>query len=72
MTFVVVRGGAPGLLGCVVSRGEEGLEHWAEASMWVNSEWDEDHVFLVEFSNDVVTMDEWGGGCGWLVYASEL
>ena len=28
--------------------------------------------FSREFSNDVVTMDEWGGCGGWLVHASEL
>ncbi len=68
-----MRGGAPRLLGCVVGRGEEGLEeHWTEASMWINSEWDEDHVFLVEFSNDGVAMDEWGGCGGGLVDASEF
>jgi hypothetical protein len=52
--------------------GEEGLEHGAEASMWINSKWDQDHVFLVEFSNDVVAVNERGGGGGRLVYSSKF
>ena len=65
-------GCAPRLLGCVVCRGEEGLEHRTEASMWVDCERDEDHVFLVEFANDGVAMDERGGCGGGLVDASEF
>jgi len=40
--------------------------------MWVNGEWDEDHVFVVEFSNDIVTMDERGGGGVWLVHSPKF
>ena len=68
----VVGGGAPGLLVRVVGRGEEGLEHWTEATVWINREGDEDHVSLVEFANDGVTVDEWGGWGCWLVHSSEF
>jgi hypothetical protein len=40
--------------------------------MRVHSEWDEDHVLVVEFTNDAVAMDErrrWGG---WLVCAPKF
>jgi hypothetical protein len=41
--------------------------------VWINREGDEDHhVPLVEFANDGVTMDEWGGWGGWLVHSPEL
>jgi hypothetical protein len=29
---------------------------------WVNRDWDEDLVFVVEFANDFVAMYRWGGG----------
>ena len=39
--------------------------------MWINGEGDEKHVFVVEFTNDIVTMNEWGGVCRWLVHTSK-
>ena len=59
----------------MVGYGEEGLKHGTKASMWVDGEceWDEDHVFVVEFSNDVVTVDHKGGGGGvWLVHTPKF
>jgi hypothetical protein len=72
VVFAVVRCDAPEFLRCVVGGGEECLEHGTKASMWVNGEWDEDHVFVVEFSNYIVAMDERGGGGVWLVHSSKF
>ena len=72
MVFTVVRCDAPGFMRCVVGGGEECLEHGTKVSMWVNGEWDEDHVFLVEFSNYIVAMDERGGGGVWLVHSPKF
>jgi len=38
----------------------------------VNRDWDEDHVFVVEFANDFVTVDRWGGGSCWFADASKI
>jgi len=40
----------------------ERLEHWSKTGEGVNRDWDEGHVFVVEFTNDFVAMDRWGGG----------
>jgi hypothetical protein len=56
----------------VVVRKAWGLEHGTKVSMWVDGEWDKGHVFVVEFSNDLITMDEGGGGGVWLVHMSKF
>jgi hypothetical protein len=40
--------------------------------VWVDSEGDEDHVFVVDFTDDVITMNEWGGVGSWLVHTSKF
>ena len=40
--------------------------------MWVDGEWDENHVSVVKFANNGVTMNEWGGVGGWLVHTSKF
>jgi hypothetical protein len=42
--------------------GQDRLEHWTESGKGVNCDWDEYHVFVVEFAYDVVAVDRWGGG----------
>ena len=40
--------------------------------MWVDGEWDENHISVVKFADNVVTMNEWGGVCGGLVHSSKF
>ena len=40
--------------------------------MWVDGEWDENHISVVEFADNIVTMNEWGGLAGWLVHPSKF
>ena len=40
--------------------------------MWVDSEGDEDHVFVVDFTDDVITMNEWGDVGSLLVHTSKF
>ena len=47
-------------------------EHWTKTGKGINRDWDEDHVFVVEFTNDAVTMDERGGGGVWLVHSPKF
>ena len=41
-------------------------------SIGINNEGDEDHILVVEFTNDIVTMDEWGGVGGGFVQPAEF
>ena len=40
--------------------------------MWVDGEWDENHISVVEFADNIVTMNKMGGVGGWLVHCSEF
>ena len=49
------------------------MEHcWTKTGERVNRDWDEDHVFVVEFSNDLVAVYRWGGTSCWFADASEF
>ena len=41
-------------------------------SIGIDSEGDEDHFIVSDFTNDIVTMDERGGGGVWLVHSSKF
>ena len=57
--FLEAVGSKPWLLGVRVSGCQERLEHWTKLSKGVNRDWDEDHVFVVEFANDFVGQVGW-------------
>ena len=40
--------------------------------MWVDGEWDENHISVVEFADNIVTMNKRGGVGGWLVHSSKF
>ncbi len=40
--------------------------------MWVDSEGDENHVFVVDITDDIITMNEWGGVGRWLVHTPKF
>ena len=40
--------------------------------MGVNGEGDEDHVFVVDLSDDSITMNKWGCIIRWLVHTSKF
>ena len=40
--------------------------------MWIDGEGDEDHVFVVDLSDDSIAMNKWGCIGGWLVHTSEF
>ena len=40
--------------------------------MGVNGKRDENHISVLEFADDVVTMNEWRGLAGWLVHSSKF
>ena len=40
--------------------------------MGVDGKRDENHISVVEFADDVVTMNEWRGVAGWLVHSSKF
>jgi hypothetical protein len=40
--------------------------------MWVDSEGDENHVFVVDLTNDIITMNKWGGVGRRLVHTSKF
>jgi len=40
--------------------------------VWVDGEWDENHISVVEFADNIVTMNKWGGVRGWLVHSPEF
>ncbi len=48
------------------------MEHWTKTGEGVNCDWDEDHVFVVEFSNDFVAVYLWGGDSCWFADASDF
>ena len=62
----------PWLLRAGFSGCQERLEHWTKPGKGVNRDWDEDHVFVVEFANDFVAMDRWGGGGSWFADSSKF
>ena len=51
---------------------QERLEHWTKTGKGVNCDWDEDHVFVVEFANDFIAVYRWGGGSCWFADVSEF
>ena len=65
-------GSKPWLLRAGFSGQQERLEHWTKTGEGVNHDWEEDHVFVVEFANDFVAVDRWGGGSRWFADASEF
>ena len=40
--------------------------------MWIDGEGDEDHVFVVDFSDDSIAMNKWGCIGRWLVHTSKF
>jgi hypothetical protein len=64
--------GAPGFLMGIVGGGEECLWHGTKPCPGVNGEGDEDHVFSIQFTNDIITMDERCGGGGGFVHTSKF
>jgi hypothetical protein len=40
--------------------------------VWVDSKGDENHVFVVDFTDDIITMNEWAGVDRWLVHTSKF
>ena len=74
VVFIVGVRGAPGFLTGMVGGGEECLEHWhwTRPCPGVNGERDKDHVFLVDFADDLITVDERCCGGGGLVHTSKF
>ncbi len=56
----------------IVGGGEECLWHGTKPCPGVNGEGDEDHVFSIQFTNDIITMDERCGGGGGFVHTSKF
>ncbi len=52
-------GSKPRCLWWRIGGGQERLVHWTKLGKGVNCEWDEGHVFMVEFTND----RKGGGSC---------
>jgi hypothetical protein len=52
--------------------GEECLQHGSKTCPRINGKRDEDHVFVLKFTNDTVAMDEGGGAGGELVHPSQF
>jgi hypothetical protein len=60
------------VLGWVLGRCEECLEHRAKPTPRVEGEGDENHFVSDEVADDVVSFDEGGCGRSWFVGAAEL
>jgi hypothetical protein len=52
--------------------GEECLQHGSKTCPRINDERDEDHVFVIKFTNDTIAMDEGGGAGGGLGHPSQF
>jgi hypothetical protein len=68
----VAVGGTPRFLGGMMGGGEECLQHGPKMCPRIDGKRDEDHVFVIKFTNDTVAMDEGGGAGGGLVHPSQF
>ncbi len=72
MVSSVVVGGTPRFLGGVIGGGEECLQHGSKTCPRIDGKRDEDHVFVIKFTNDTVAIDEGSGAGGRLVHPSQF
>jgi hypothetical protein len=52
--------------------GEECLQHGSKTCPRINGKRNEDHVFVIKFTNDTVTIDEGGDAGGRIVHPSQF
>ncbi len=72
MISSVVMGGTPRFLGGVMGGGQECLQHGSKTRPRIDGKTEEDHVFVIKFTNDTVTMDEGGSAGGGHVHLSQF